>query len=43
MPMGDRHKTRRSRNLALAFTLAGLAVLFFLVTLVKIQMQTQLP
>lgn len=40
MPIGEQHKRRRSRNMALAWTLAGLALLFFLVTLVKMQMQT---
>ncbi len=32
---GDFHRRRRGRNMALALTLAGLVVLFFVVSLVK--------
>lgn len=35
MPKGEMHRDRRGRNLALAGILAALAVLFFLVTIVK--------
>ena len=35
MPITEQHKHRRSKNLALAGTLLGLAVLFFAITLVK--------
>jgi ABC-type transporter Mla subunit MlaD len=37
MPYGELHKTRRNRNLALGAVLLGLALLFFAVTLVKLQ------
>ncbi len=36
MPITERHKRRRGRNLALAGALLALVVLFFLVTLVKL-------
>ena len=35
MPLHDLHRRRRMRNLALAGALFGLAIIFFLVTLVK--------
>ncbi len=35
MPITQRHKRRRNKNLALAGTLLGLVVLFFAITLVK--------
>ena len=37
MPLGDRHARRRGRNFALAGVLAALVVLFFVITLVKLQ------
>ena len=33
--MSDRHRQRRGRNLALLAVLGGMAVLFYLVTLVR--------
>jgi hypothetical protein len=35
--MGQRHRVMRGRNVALAWFLAALAVLFFVVTIVKMQ------
>jgi len=32
----DQHRRRRQRNLALGLTLAGLVVLFFLITIAKL-------
>jgi hypothetical protein len=37
MPRGDRHRVMRGRNLALAWFLAALVVLFFVVTIVKMK------
>ena len=37
MPITEQHKRRRGRNVALAGALAALVVLFFLITLVKLQ------
>ncbi len=36
MPISERHKRLRGRNLALGAALLALAVIFFLATLVKI-------
>ena len=36
MPVSEEHKRRRGRNIALGAVLFGLAVLFFVVTLVKL-------
>ena len=35
MPIGQRHKRQRSKNLTLAGTLLALVALFFAITLVK--------
>jgi hypothetical protein len=35
MPIGEEHKRRRGRNLALAGALLALVLLFFVATLVK--------
>lgn len=37
MPVGDRHRERRGRNLALAWLLVALVALFFVVTIVKMK------
>ena len=37
MPITEYHRRRRGRNLALAGVLAALVVLFFAITLVKLQ------
>ena len=37
MPLGERHRVMRGRNRALALVLVGLAVLFFVVTIVKMK------
>lgn len=37
MPIGERHRRMRGRNLALAWFLGALCVLFFVVTLVKMK------
>ena len=37
MPITERHRHRRGRNFALAGALAALVVLFFAITLVKLQ------
>ncbi len=37
MPISERHHRRRGRNFALAGVLAALVVLFFGITLVKLQ------
>ncbi len=37
MPIGDRHRERRGRNLAMAWVLAALVALFFIVTIVKMK------
>jgi hypothetical protein len=35
MPLSEHHRHRRGRNWALAGTLFGLVVLFFIITIVK--------
>lgn len=35
MPLSEHHKRLRARNLALLAVLAGLAVLFYLITIVR--------
>ncbi len=37
MPIGDRHRERRGRNLAMAWLLVAVVVLFFVVTIVKLK------
>jgi hypothetical protein len=37
MPVGERHRQQRTKNLALAGVLFGLVVMFFLITLVKMK------
>lgn len=37
MPLGERHRVMRGRNLAMAWFLVALAVLFFVVTIVKMK------
>ncbi len=37
MPLHDEHKKRAGRNYALAAILGGLVLLFFIITLVKLE------
>ena len=37
MPLHDEHKKRAGRNYALAAVLGGLVLLFFIITLVKLE------
>jgi len=36
MPVGDSHHRNRGRNIALALALAGMVVLFFVMTIVRL-------
>jgi hypothetical protein len=40
MPLSDRHKQMRWRNIAVALILLGLVVLFFFITIAKMGGQT---
>lgn len=37
MPLSEEHRRRRSRNILLACVLAGLVVLFYVLTIVKMK------
>jgi hypothetical protein len=40
MPLHDRHKQLRWRNIAVGLILAGLVILFFLISLAKMKANT---
>jgi hypothetical protein len=39
VPISEEHKKRRGRNIALALVLVGMAVLFFVITVVRLGSQ----